>query len=56
MSPLTAVKLALAAAGIVVFGLGVRVNSVPVRWAGVALVAVAALLRFVRPRTPRGGA
>ena len=52
MNPLTAVKLALAAVGIVVFGYGVRIDSVPVRWVGVGLVAVAALLRFVR-RPPR---
>ena len=48
MTPLTAVKLALAATGVVLFGYGVRVDSTPVRWVGVALVAVAALLRFAR--------
>jgi hypothetical protein len=52
VSPLTAVKLALAAVGAVVFGYGVRIDSAPTRWVGVALVAVAALLRFVRG-TPR---
>jgi hypothetical protein len=53
VNPLTAVKLALAALGIVVFGYGVRIDSTAVRWVGVGLVAVAALLRFVGPRSSR---
>jgi len=50
VSSLTTVKLALAAAGVVLFGYGVRIESMPLRWVGVGLVAVAALLRFVRGR------
>ena len=50
MSPLTAVTLALAAVGGGVFGYGVRIDSIPARWVGVGLVAVAALLRFLRAR------
>jgi hypothetical protein len=54
VSPLTAVKLALAALGVAIFGYGVRIDSTPSRWVGVGLVAVAALLRFLRAR-PRDG-
>jgi hypothetical protein len=50
VSPLTVLKISLAVAGVAVFGYGVRVDSQGARWAGVAFVAVAALLRFVRPR------
>ena len=41
-------KLVLALAGIVVFGLGIRWNHVGVRWTGIALVAVAWAMRFLR--------
>lgn len=50
MTPLTVLKLTLAVAGIALFGYGVRVDSATIRWVGVGFVAVAALLRFVRPR------
>ncbi|MFL5574467.1 MAG: hypothetical protein ACJ79S_00630 [Gemmatimonadaceae bacterium] len=56
MSPLTVVKIALAAVGLLVFGYGVRVESAAIRWAGIAVVAAAAMLRFVKPRPPAGGA
>jgi hypothetical protein len=48
---LTRVKLALALMGAIVFGYGMRVDSENVRWGGVALLACAFLLRFVRPRS-----
>ena len=41
-------KMAFAIAGIVVFGLGIRWNHVGLRWGGIALVAVAWAMRFVR--------
>jgi len=41
-------KIALVIAGIVVFGLGIRWNHAGVRWGGIALVAVAWAMRFVR--------
>ena len=50
MSPLTVAKIALAVVGLLVFGYGIRVDSTAVRWLGIAFVAVAALLRFVKPK------
>lgn len=46
MTSRTTIKIALALAGIVLFGVGIRFNADPYRWAGIALVAVAWLLRF----------
>ena len=53
MTPLTAAKIALAVAGLFTFGYGIRVDSANVRWVGIALVAVAAVLRFFGPRASR---
>jgi hypothetical protein len=50
MSPLTAIKIALAVAGLLAFGYGIRVDSAVVRWVGIAFVAAAAVMRFIRPR------
>ena len=41
-------KLALAGVGILVFAYGARVDDARVRWVGIALLAVAFLLRFLR--------
>jgi len=46
MTSRTTVKIALALAGIALFGAGIRLNAEPYRWAGIALVAMAWLLRF----------
>ena len=51
MTPLTTVKIALAVAGLLAFGYGIRVDSATIRWVGIAFVAAAAVLRFVRPRS-----
>ena len=49
-------KLVFAVAGIAVFGLGIRWNHAGVRWAGIALVAVAWAMRFLRSgRGPHTG-
>lgn len=42
----TTIKIALALSGMSLFGIGIRFNAEPYRWAGIALVAVAWLLRF----------
>ena len=55
MSRFTAAKLVLAVAGIATFGLGIRFDSIAVRWAGIGLVAAAWLLRFVKA-PPAAGA
>ncbi len=46
MTSRTTVKIALALAGIALFGVGIRFSAEPYRWAGIALVAAAWLLRF----------
>lgn len=51
MSTLTRTKIALALIGLVLFGAGVRLERVELRWIGLGFVAVAWLLRFVRPRS-----
>jgi hypothetical protein len=51
MSALTRAKLALALMGLVLFGAGARLDDARLRWAGIALVAVAWVLRFVRTGT-----
>lgn len=53
MTPLTTVKIALAVAGLLAFGYGVRVDSATIRWVGIGFVAAAAVLRFLRPRIDR---
>lgn len=52
MKPVSAAKLVLAAAGVVVFFLGVRVGIGALRWTGIALVAAAWLLRFTARQAP----
>jgi uncharacterized membrane protein YccC len=51
---LTGVKLAVAAAGVAVWAIGARSGDRRLSWLGVGLLFVAFLLRFARPRTPRG--
>ncbi len=46
MTSRTTIKIALALSGIIVFGVGIRFNANGYRWAGIAFVAVAWLLRF----------
>lgn len=55
MSRLTRLKFALVFIGLVLFGYGVRVDHAPLRWLGIGFLAVAALLRFVKPRTGSPG-
>ena len=51
MPRLVSVKIALVAAGLITFGLGVRVDNIWIRWAGIGVVAIAWVLRFAkRPR------
>ena len=48
MNPVLIAKLALAGAGIVVWGLGARADNAMLRWTGIGLLAVAFLLRFAK--------
>ncbi|NUQ11558.1 MAG: hypothetical protein HUU26_04395 [Gemmatimonadaceae bacterium] len=50
MRKVTNAKLALAILGIALFGLGARFDAAAARWAGIALVAAAWLLRFAGDR------
>jgi hypothetical protein len=53
ISALSHVKLGLLAAGLILWGYGVRADVEWLRWAGIAFMAAAAILRFVR-RDRRG--
>ena len=48
MSRLSVAKLVFAGTGILLFGLGIRWDHTGVRWAGIGLVAVAWVLRFMK--------
>lgn len=50
----TLVKLVLAIAGLLLFAVGVRQQSEAIRWAAIVVVAIAFLLRFVKPEPPGG--
>ncbi len=52
MTTQTTVKIALALSGLAVFGVGLRLNQAALRWTGIAIVAVAWVLRFWK--APRG--
>lgn len=48
------IKLVLALFGVALFAVGIRFNADAYRWAGIALVAVAWLLRFWKAPVDRG--
>ncbi len=53
MPQVTAAKLMLAAAGLVIWGYGIRASQPFPKWLGVALLVSAVILRFVGRREPR---
>lgn len=53
MTRLTRLKLLVAAAGVIMWGFGVRWQDERVTWVGVALLAAAFFLRFLGRREPR---
>lgn len=53
MTSRTSIKIALALAGIALFGVGIRLGAEPYRWAGIALVAIAWLMRFWKEPPPQ---
>ena len=55
MSGLTQLKLGLAVAGLILWGYGARVDVEWLRWTGIVLLATAAVLRFIGPRSSRRG-
>jgi hypothetical protein len=50
MTSITTAKLALAAGGIILFGIGIRFENATLRWTGTGFVAAALILRFVKGR------
>jgi protein-S-isoprenylcysteine O-methyltransferase Ste14 len=55
MSRLTQLKLGLTLAGLILWGYGVRTDVEWMRWTGIVLLALAAVLRFWGPRSSRRG-
>ena len=49
---LTHTKLALAAAGLVIWGYGIQAGEPFPTWLGIGMLVVAAALRFYKPRPP----
>lgn len=45
-------KLALSVCAALLLGWGIRTDQGAYRWAGIACLAAAVTLRFIRPRTP----
>jgi hypothetical protein len=50
MNPMLVAKLVLAGAGVVVWGMGARIDNAMLRWTGIGLIAAAFLLRFAKGR------
>ena len=53
MTALTTIKISLALAGILLFLLSIKIELPALRWAGIACVAVAWMLRFRKPPAHR---
>jgi uncharacterized membrane protein len=54
MSPITIAKLALMLIAALLLAWGVRTDDSALRWAGIAFLFIALILRFFKPRNPRG--
>jgi hypothetical protein len=54
MSPFTTAKLALMIVAAVLLGRGIRTDDSALRWAGILFLFIALVLRFFKPRKPRG--
>ena len=54
MPSLMAIRLGLAITALILFGLGIRSEAPYLRWAGIAFLGAALVLRFAGRRTPRG--
>jgi hypothetical protein len=52
MTNLTRAKLVVGGVGVAVWGIGVRMGEERLKWAGIALLAGAFLLRFLNTRRP----
>jgi hypothetical protein len=54
MSPFTIAKLALMLVAAVLLAWGIRTDDSAIRWAGILFLIAALVLRFFKPRKPRG--
>jgi len=54
MSPFTLAKLALMLIAAILFAWGIRTDDNALRWAGILFLFIALVLRFFKPRKPRG--
>ena len=54
MSPFTVAKLALMLIAAVLLAWGIRTDDSAIRWAGILFLFIALILRFFKPRNPRG--
>ncbi len=54
MTPFTIAKLALMLVAAVLLGWGIRTDDSALRWAGIAFLFIALILRFIKPRAHGG--
>jgi len=54
MSPFTIAKLALMLIAAILLGWGIKTDDAALRWAGILFLLAALILRFFKPRKPRG--
>src|SRR5205085_3283956 len=54
MSPMTVAKLALMLIAAILLAWGIRADDSALRWAGIFFLFAALVLRFFKPRKPRG--
>jgi hypothetical protein len=54
VTPFTIAKLALMLVAAILLGWGIRTDDSALRWAGIAFLFIAMILRFFKPRAPRG--
>ena len=54
MTPFTIAKLSLALIAAILLGWGIRSDDSALRWAGIGFLIIAVILRFIKPRNPRG--
>jgi hypothetical protein len=54
MSPFTVAKLALMLIAAILLAWGIRTDDSAIRWAGILFLFIALILRFFKPRKPRG--
>ena len=54
MSPFTIAKLALMLVAAILLAWGIKTDDSVIRWAGILFLFAALILRFFKPRKPRG--